>query len=274
MTNSVFNRRAARWSKKRPLFVHVCLNRGDALAVPDDPSRSSILPYIKNIVERAGEHGGIDFVIGLDMKTLDPVSCFWVHAYAYVCAKSPAHLNNLTFFDLRKIPSYEGLPSYMHEPVFNQLASSTEQREALGSVYSRADYARVLMLYHAMKTNPDRRYIVYTDSDLRKFSWSRMQRSLDSYGICLHNAGVCGVSNGLMALNMSFGRVRRFFPWLLRATHRHAKAGLCGYKPFEVYLEKVLPQHGQKYPDTRHFYLPPVGRSMRVDPLLRDLRIR
>lgn len=273
MANNVFNARAVRRPNKRPMFLHLWLNKGEPETGPDAPLCSTALQYIKNVVKVADGLKGGDFYIGLDYEKLDTTSLFWVHSYAYACMKDPSKEQNLFFVDLSKIPSYEGVPAFNKEPVFRDMASDTDTREAPGSVYVRVDYARVLFMYHMMRTNPDRRYFVYADMDLKKFSWARMKRALDKYGLCLHKAGRAGVPNGLIGLNTSYGRVRRFAPWWLRQARVDATHGLCGYPILEMYIRKVFPGYRERLPEFAHFYLPEVGRTLRPDPLLQELRI-
>ena len=253
--------------------MHVWINKSEPDARQDTPECSVALQYIKNVVAVADGLKSADFYIGLDYEKLNARSLFWVHSYAYACMKDPSKPQNIFFEDLSKIPGYEGVPAFRQDPIFRELASDTDTREAPGSVYVRADYARVLFMYHMMRTNPERRYLIYTDMDIKKFSWARMQRALDTYGICLHKAGRAGVPNGLIGLNTSFGRVRRFAHWWLRQARVDATHGLCGYPILEAYIRKVLPGYRDRFANLAHFYLPDVGRTLKPDPALKELGI-
>ncbi|MCB1537943.1 MAG: hypothetical protein KDJ49_03065 [Alphaproteobacteria bacterium] len=189
------------------------------------------LQHVHRAIENANRYPDADFILWLDNRLLDDLSRFWVASYIYQCSDH----RNVILCDLNAIPAYSG------EDLFKNTDHKGKNRSGAGSVYVRADCARILVLDHCLKQNRDRPFILYSDIDCPDLKLAEAGRVVQQHGVAINSLGrfFWITSHGYIALSPSRRDVGMLFPLLCDETIKAAQKGDLGDRAFSRFLNRL-----------------------------------
>lgn len=249
---------------RQTLVNYIWINAVPDVYSPDGPMCSIPLQYVQRAVDNANNYPDISFKLWIDSRLVSDESRFWLASFLYDGLRQ----QNMEICDLRT------LPEYARSRVFKRISPLPELRKHRGSVYVRADYARILVLKHCAKTCRDKRFLIYSDLDCKDI-WARgVLSTLRVYGIAINHMGHSdSVSHGFIALDTANKTVMAPLDRLCRETASAANAGELGYMAFGAYLARIYPMYSENSPSIRHYLLPGVCHTLPPVPFLQQLKI-
>ena len=138
--------------------------------VPDRVAESSVpLRYLDEAYANARRYPAVRFKIWFDESMLDARTrrCVGDHRQR----RAPA---NIAFSDLNQIPAFRA------EPIFADAART--------DIWARVDYARLLVLDHALASEPET-YVVYADFDIPRLHLRAARKKMEAHGVVLVTGG-------------------------------------------------------------------------------------
>ncbi|MCB1537944.1 MAG: hypothetical protein H6865_06750 [Rhodospirillales bacterium] len=220
------------------------------------------LENVDLFVKNANRYPSADFILWLDYKRINDNTRFWVGSFVY---DRSLH-GNIRICDLNSIPAYE------NEDTFSLEKPASSARASIGSVYVRADYARILVLDHCLCHTKDRAFIIYADMDCMDVDLNWAKETIAMHGIAAHDFGHGRVSHAYIGLDPRDRLVRKWFPDLAVCALKDARSGYLGGDVFNMFVE-ALRADGRfdGLIQVRKKLLPPLGH--RLDPLPRLMEL-
>jgi len=219
----------------RTLVNYIWINKDKSFTNFANPVCAIELANIKLALENAAKYPEADFNLWIDKKLLDN--------YSLIALKS--FIKQFATYDNIKVRDLQGIPDYARDPFFTPASCTKEgylsaylDRDLHGSVYARADYARILVLDHCMKTEPWRSNIIYTDIDCPDLRLPEVLPVMKEHGIAVYDMGHC-ISNGYIGVAANKNDMKEQFKILKSKTRRAVHKGDLGYKAFQTFLEEI-----------------------------------
>lgn len=245
--NHVFNSNNSKTSPNkslyhdRPLINFIWINSREAESDPQNPVCSIELANIKSAVDNANKYPEADFRIWVDKKLLDDYSLFCLESFIRDHAKG----GNVALHDLQEIPDYAGDPYFVPlKPTDPGYVLYEFNRVQPRNVYSRADYARILVLDHCLQTCADRSRIIYSDIDCPDIRLPEALPRMEQYGVAIYDmksrfSGNPSLSHGYIGLAADKPDVRKLFKFLKWETRDLAHQDYIGARAFEDFLFRM-----------------------------------
>lgn len=196
------------------------------------------LDNIRRAIDNANKYPGADFNIWIDHDFLDDSTLFWLDSVLYAEGKN----SNVTFHNLRDIPDYANNSFFDSEQTYNS-------RYHITSVYGRADYARILVLDHCMKTEPNRDRIYYSDMDSTDIRLNETEEVIKREGLVTTAITMAGAEhvphNGFIGIAPHAPAIKAHFAAFVQNTadlmksHNGAMIKDLGYKSFAQFLNDI-----------------------------------
>ncbi len=223
------------------------------------------LEKIERVVANANQYQRADFKIWVDSKLLDDSTRFWLGSFVHNASKA----KNIEICDLQSIPDYAEDPLF-----YGQHVNKRSDREGWGNIYSRADYARIIMLDHCVETEKSRSRIFYSDTDCQDIRLPEAMRIVDDFGIAIHGTGNLTLSHGYIGLSNRDNEIKSGLKSLKADARVSAHAGQLGCNAFGVFLERLGLPHKTWMPLIGlKGLLPEIGYEMSANPVLKQLGI-
>lgn len=232
----------------RPLVNYIWINNQKTETDSEHPVCAMNLGNIKRAVDNANLYQTADFRIWIDKKLMDEYSQFCIESFI----EENSRFGNIEVHDLQDIPDYAGDEYFVPvkpvarkmrsaafpglDEVQRSLADDFSSRSAPHNVYSRADYARILVLDHCMKIFPDRRRLIYSDIDCEDVRLRDVLPKLRRYGVAIHDLGADCVSHGYIGIAANKPSIRETFNSLKADTCVAAHHDQLGFKMFDAFL--------------------------------------
>lgn len=222
------------------LVNFIWINKDKTTAAPDNPSPMIEMQNIRNAVDNANKYPDADFRLWIDLKLMDEYTAFCIERFI----DENAEHGNIALRDLQEIPDYvnDSLftpPSSLGKGGLSRnfnIAAYVKDRKGPGNVYSRADYARILVLDHCMETERKRGRIIYSDIDCPDVRLPEAEKLIDKYGVAMHDLSIFVPSHGYIGLNANMFPVRNHLRQLKYRTSEAAHKGHQGFRAFEIFL--------------------------------------
>lgn len=231
---------------------------------------------IDAVVQNMKLYPNADYVFWYDKRLIDAESLFWVASYIdYLCGVYRIDTKTRPLTDWFRMRDLNEIPAYKTDPLFRQTAVIKDDRCIEGSVYVRADYARVLVLADSLQKDTRRAFHLYADTDCRDVRLPEAMRAMRRYGVVLD----CRperklISHGFIGLNGLNDAVREKLPLLVSHAKEAAHNWKLGDRPVGQFVEALHPDHWQKCPDMKILVLPEFGRKLAPHDDVRSLAIR
>ncbi len=220
----------------RPLVNYIWVNHRKTETDPDNPICAIEMGNIKTAVNNANKYPDADFRLWVDKKLMDDYTVFCIESYIEDHSRS----GNISLCNLQDIPDYAGDPYFVPlTPKDKGYLSCEFSRGGPRNVYSRADYARILVLDHCLQTEPGRSRIIYSDIDCPDIRLPEALALMRKHGVAIHDLGSDCVSHGYIGIAADNATVREKFSALKKATRKLAHADELGFPAFEKYLKKL-----------------------------------
>lgn len=221
----------------RPLVNYIWINKSKAVANPANRACSINLANVMKATTNANLYPDADFRIWVDKNLLDEYSLFCLESFI----ADHARAGNIRIHNLQDIPDYANDLYFVPLDSGKQggLSYMFNSRSSPRNVYSRADYARILVLDHCMKTAPEQNRLIYSDIDCPDIRLPEALATLDKYGVVIHDLGEGCVSHGYIGLVTDNEAVKTHFEPLKWETRRAAHDDELGFKAFDAFLTKL-----------------------------------
>lgn len=189
------------------------------------------LNYLDTAIDNARRYPNAKVNVWIDDRMLDASSKFFTDAYHYLAGPSNLHLRSL-----------HDIPAYASDDFF--------QAERDTPIWSRVDYARILVAAHEMKTT-DAKYVFYSDFDVRdaRIQEEEITQILDRHGLVVGGTRELAIENGYFG----FGRKaeKLLCEKLVPATRDnvHSDYVHCGYGAYTAEIDKWFandPRYAEK----------------------------
>ena len=140
------------------------------------------LHYFDRIYKNAALYPQEEFNLWLDFRQLKITDRFFLDSHRYLFDRAGIHIR-----DLNEVSEYA---------VQHGFAPDTNI-----ALYARADYARVLVLNHLLRDDPDQ-IAIYSDLDCEDVALydTKLEDTLDRFGVACGRSGRSKVANGYIAL--------------------------------------------------------------------------
>ena len=260
--------KAVDFGNDRPLINYMWINRAKAATNPDGPMCAIGLQYIERAVENGNRYPQADFKLWIDKKLLDDSTHFWLGSFLYERMKH----GNIEICDLQTIPDYANDPLFV--PI-GPSGSTDDDKKLTLNVYIRADYARILILDHCLKTYGDRSRFIYSDIDSEDIHLFRASNIMDRRGIVINDMGSHSVvSHGYIGLAAKNRKIQAHFKELKECTRMAAYGDALGFRAFDAFLVRIgLPLERSREKIGIHRVLPRCGYRIAPDKDIQQLGI-
>lgn len=223
--------------KSKALVNYIWINSKKAAYDHNNPVCAIEMAYIQRALDNANRYPEADFKLWVDKKLLDPYSLLCVESFINERAKNA----NVLIHDLQEIKDYAADEYFVPpESTKKSSLSDTFNRSAPRNVYSRADYARILVLDHCMQTYPAYTQLIYSDIDCPNVRLPEAAQIIRAHGIAVYDMGGGGrISHGYIGIDPQHSGVKKHFPTLKSRTGSSAHYHLLGYVAFGEFLSNL-----------------------------------
>ncbi len=222
------------------------------------------LQYVDRAIANANRYPQADFTVWYDGVVTDDLSRFWLGSL--ICAD--ARHGNVRVRDLRDIPAYAA------EPLFDARAVTDGRRDA-GSVYLRADFARVMLLAYLARQGRHR-FAVYADMDCADVCVPEITDVMRAHGVVLNalsSAHAFRVSNGVIGLDLARPDMSAQLDRLVADTRTDIAEKSLADGAFVAFLTRLGGMDDAVFFKIQRALLPPVYADVPPNPLYRSLGI-
>lgn len=224
----------------KPLVNYIWINPEQVIDAPENPECAINLGNIKRAINNANSYPMADFNLWIDKKLMGAYSLSCIEAFISKHAQSA----NIQIHDLQDIANYRKDPYFipLKPGQYGYVSAAFNDRSSVRNVYSRADYARMLVLEHCMETMPDRTRIIYSDIDCRDIKLGKALRRMDEFGVAIYNMGK-DISHGYIGLASDNPLIKKHFPGLKVLSCHAAHMDWLTYEAFNNYLDDLGMPH-------------------------------
>ncbi|NBX65742.1 MAG: hypothetical protein EBQ96_01950 [Proteobacteria bacterium] len=217
-------------------------------------------------IENANRYPEAKFKFWVDGGLIGPETRFWLASHLYATSRH----QNIEICDLRSIPEYAADPLFAPQ---NCLAM-TRSRADFGSVYLRADAARVLILNHCHSKHKDQsKYIFYSDLDCPDLAINNAMNVMRRYGVVINDLGTTEcVSHGYIGIDCDHPFVDLNIGRLAKYSVDAAKDRFLGDVALDKFLNAMHPNYMQRLP-IRISVLPQISFVMPHNNFFRALGV-
>ncbi len=223
-------------TNERVLVNYLWINKDKSVLNLKKPQCAISMSHVQCAVVNANKYPEADIQIWVDKKILDDYSLFLLQSFIEEKSKH----KNVTVCDLQSIPDYANDCYFVPlEPTEKGYLNDAYSRVCLRNAYSRADYARILVLDHCLQVNAERPYIIYSDMDCKDLRLPEAKKVMQRYGIVIHDFGGGHASHGYIGLLPGDGKIEKHFPSLKSQAFDCAHQGSLGVRAFDNFLEAI-----------------------------------
>jgi hypothetical protein len=234
-----------------PLVNFMWINRKKALTDFADPVCAVELANIKRALENANQYPEADFNIWVDKKLLDDYSLMALECFIDEFAGN----GNVKLRDLQEITDYKNDDHFKPRYVSAHFNEVSER-----NIYSRADYARILVLDHCMETEPRRNRIIYSDIDCPDVRLDKTLPVIMNFGVVVGDISDGILSHGYIGLATDEPDIRSQLKVLKLKAAAKAHGYHLGHMAVRDFLESLSMPFDRWYKKIAvSGLLPPVG---------------
>lgn len=218
------------------LVNYVWINSRKVIPKPDKEECSLNFGNFKRAIRNANKYPEADFRIWVDKSLLDEYSLFCLDSFV----QENGQHGNVCVHDLQEIPDYSGDPYFVPlEKGEKGYLMGEFNRHGPRNVYSRADYARILVLDHCLKEPSPHSSLIYSDIDCPDIRLKEALPILKKYGVVIFDMGSATVSHGYIGIDRDNEAVTSNFEKLKLDTRKAAHRDDLGFEMFDKFLKRI-----------------------------------